>query len=67
MVAISTPQVRLTNGMAFTYGSELFHGLTRTKINMKSHITLVDTGAARLAIALEAYDQGTHGPICKRE
>jgi len=66
-VTIGTPQVRLTNDMASTYGSELFHGLTRTKINMKSHITLVDTGAARLAIALEAYDQGTHGPICKRE
>ena len=37
--AISTTKVRFTNGMASTYGSELFHGLTRTIINMKSHIT----------------------------
>jgi hypothetical protein len=66
-VTIGTHQVRLTNDMASTYGSELFHGLTRTNINMKNHITLVDTGAGRSAIALEAYDQGTHGPISRNE
>ena len=64
-VVNSTPPVRLTNGMASTSYDELFHGLTRTNINMKSHITLVDTGAARSATALEAYDQGAHGPICR--
>ncbi len=66
-VTIDTPQVRLTNGMTSNYGSELFHELTRINIDMKSHITLVDMGAARSAIALEVYDQGTNGLICRNE
>ncbi len=49
--------------MTSTCGSESFYGMPKTNINLKNHITLVKTGAARSAIALEAYGQDTNGSI----